>query len=113
MPHGKELLGDRAYISKAVQADLFDQYEVKLKVPFRLNQYDYKKHPKRLKSARQMVGTFFAQMSDHLNLKRNYAKSFEGLLSRITSKLSAMSLLHWVNNLNEKKLAQIKHALFF
>jgi hypothetical protein len=60
-----------------------------------------------------MVETFFAQMSDHLNLKRNYAKSFEGLLSRITSKLSAMSLLHWVNNLNGKKLAQIKHALYF
>ena len=113
LPHGKELLGDRAYISKAVQADLFDQYEVKLKVPFRLNQYDYKKHPKKLKSARQMVETFFAQMSDNLNLKRNYAKSFEGLLSRITSKLSAMSLLHWVNNLNGKKLAQIKHALYF
>jgi hypothetical protein len=24
-----------------------------------------------------------------------------------------MSLLHWVNNLNGKKLAQIKHALYF
>lgn len=113
LPHGKDLLGDRAYISKTIQADLFDNYEVNLKVPFRLNQYDYKKHPKKLKSARQMVETFFAQMSDHLNLKRNYAKTFEGLIARITSKLSAMSLLHWINKINGRKLAQIKHALYF
>lgn len=113
LPHGKELLGDRAYISKVVQADLFENYEVNLKVPFRLNQHDYMKHPKKLKSARQMVETFFAQMCDHLNLKRNYAKSFEGLLARLTSKLSAMSMLHWINQINGRKLAQIKHALYF
>jgi len=113
LPHGKELLGDRAYISKVVQADLFENYEVNLKVPFRLNQHDYMKHPKKLKSARQMVETFFAQMCDHLNLKRNYAKSFDGLVTRLSSKLSAMSMLHWINKLNGKKLAQIKHALYF
>lgn len=84
LPHGKELLGDRAYISKGVQVDLFENYEVKLKVPFRLNQHNYIKHSKKLKSARQMVETFFAQMCDHLNLKRNYAKSFEGLVARLT-----------------------------
>lgn len=113
LPQGKDLLGDRAYISKTVQADLFENYEVNLKVPFRLNQYDYKKHPKKLKSARQMVETFFAQMCDQLSLKRNYAKSFEGLAARLTSKLSAMSLLNWINQINGRKLAQIKHALYF
>jgi hypothetical protein len=113
LPYGKELLGDRAYISKAVQADLFDNYQINLKVPFRWNQQEYTKHPKKLKSARQMVETFFAQMCDHLNLKRNYAKSFEGLVARLSSKLSAMSILHWINKLNGRKLAQIKHALFF
>lgn len=60
-----------------------------------------------------MVETFFAQMTDHLNLKRNYAKSFEGLVARLTSKLSAMSLLHWINQINGRKIAQIKHALYF
>lgn len=113
LPHGKELLGDRAYISKVVQADLFENYQVNLKVPFRMNQHDYVKHPKKLKSSRQMVETFFAQMCDHLNLKRNYAKSFEGLVARLSSKLSAMSILHWINQLNGKKLSQIKHALYF
>ena len=113
LPAKKDILGDRAYISKTLQMDLFEQYKVTLKVPFRNNQYDYKKHPKKYKSKRQMVETFFAQMCDQLNLKRNYAKSYEGLATRLASKLSSMSILHWINHLNGKKLAQIKHALSF
>ena len=113
LPAGKLLLGDRAYRSNPLQMDLFDKHKVKLKVPFRINQHDYKKHPKKYKSKRQMVETFFAQMCDQLNLKRNYAKSYEGLVARLTSKLSAMSILQWVNNQNGRKLAQIKHALSF
>ncbi len=109
----KLLLGDRAYRSNPLQMDLFDKFKVKLRVPFRSNQHDYKKHPKKYKSQRQMVETFFAQMCDQFNLKRNYAKSYDGLLTRLASKLSAMSILHWLNHLNGRKLAQIKHALSF
>lgn len=113
LPFGKLLLGDRAYRSNPLQMELFDKFNVKLRVPFRINQHEYKKHPKKYKSKRQMVETFFAQMCDQLNLKRNYAKSFDGLVTRLTSKLSAMSILHWINYLNGRKLAQIKHALSF
>jgi len=113
LPPKKQLLGDRAYRSTPLQMDLFDKFKVKLRVPFKSNQHDYKKHPKKYKTKRQMVETFFAQMCDQLNLKRNYAKSYDGLLTRLTSKLSSMSILHWINHLNGKKLAQIKHALSF
>ncbi|MES2645856.1 MAG: IS982 family transposase [Bacteroidota bacterium] len=113
LPEGKVLLGDRAYVSNPLQASLFEDYNVKLKVPFRMNQHNYKKHPKKLKSKRQMVETFFAQMCDQLNLKRNYSKSFEGLQTRLASKLSAMSILHWINYTNGRPLAKIKHALSF
>lgn len=113
LPVKKQLLGDRAYRSNPLQMDLFDKFKIKLRVPFRVNQHDYKKHPKRYKTKRQMVETFFAQMCDQLNLKRNYAKSYDGLMTRLSSKLSAMSLLHWINYSNGKKLAQIKHALSF
>lgn len=44
----KQMIGDRAYISKTLRMDLFEIYEVKLKVPFRNNQHDYKKHPKKI-----------------------------------------------------------------
>jgi len=113
LPGERQILGDRAYISKALQIGLFDHYQVKLRVPFRNNQHDYRKHPKKYRSKRQMVETFFAQMCDYLNLRRNYAKSFVGLATRITSKLSSMSILHWINYQNGRKLAQIKHALSF
>jgi hypothetical protein len=113
LPQRKMLLGDRAYISNPLQASLFDDFNVELKVPFRSNQTDYKKHPKRYKTKRQMVETFFAQMCDQMNLRRNYSKSYEGLKTRLASKLSAMSILHWINHLNNRPLAQIKHALSF
>lgn len=113
LPSRKTLLGDRAYQSKPLQASLFDDFNVKLKVPFRINQHEYKKHPKRYKSKRQMVETFFAQMCDQFHLKRNYSKSFEGLRTRLSSKISAMSILNWINNMTGRKLSQIKHALAF
>jgi len=113
LPLKKQLLGDKAYRSYPLQMDLFEKYQVKLKVPFRMNQHDYKRHPKRYRAKRQMVETFFGQMCDQMNLKRNYAKSYEGLVTRLTSKLSAMSLLHWMNYQNGRKLSQIKHALSF
>ena len=113
LPEGKYLLGDRAYRSMPLQIDLFERYEVRLKVPYRINQHDYKKHPRRYKSKRQMVETFFAQLCDQMNLKRNYAKSYNGLTTRLASKLSAMSVLHWLNYQNGRKLAKIKYALNF
>ena len=113
LPEGKLLLGDKAYRSQPLQLDLFDRFEVKLKVPFRSNQHEYKRHPKKYRHKRQMVETFFAQMTDQFGVKRNYAKSYKGLQTRISSKLSAMSLLHWVNFQNGRKLSQIKHALSF
>lgn len=107
------LIGDRAYISKVVQLNLFDQYHVKLTVPFRSNQHEYKKYPKKLKNKRQMVETFFAQLCDQMNLKRNYAKSYLGLLTRIASKVSCMSMLNLINFQNGRKISQVKHALSF
>jgi IS5 family transposase len=113
LPNGKQLLGDKAYRSMPLQGELFEKFEVKLKVPFRINQHDYKRHPRRYRRKRQMVETFFAQMTDQFNVKRNYAKSYDGLQARLSSKLSAMSLLNWINFQNGRKLSQIKHALSF
>jgi hypothetical protein len=101
---GKHLLGDRTCRSNPLQMDLFEKFDVKLKVPFRINQRDYKKHPKRYKSKRQIIEIFFVQICDHLNLKRNYAKSYEGLVAILSSKLSTMSILHWINIINGRLL---------
>jgi hypothetical protein len=36
LPAHTQIVGDRAYISKILQMNLFEQYKVKLKVPFRI-----------------------------------------------------------------------------
>lgn len=69
LPNGKQLLGDRAYRTNPVQTDLFEKFDVKLRVPFRINQHDYKKHPRRYKSKRQMIETFFPRCVISLILK--------------------------------------------
>jgi len=113
LPVKMEILGDRAYISKTVQVDLFYNHEVKLTVLFRQNQHDYKKYPRKNKSKRQMVETVFAQLCDHLNLKKNYAKSYAGIAAILTSKLSGVSLLYFSYSKNGNKISKIKHALSF
>ena len=42
LPADKQLLGDRAYRSKPLQMDLFENFNVKLRLPFRINQHDNK-----------------------------------------------------------------------
>ncbi len=44
-------------------------------------------------------------------LKRNYAKSFNGLRTRIMAKVAAVTVLQHINHLNAKPLNHIKHAL--
>lgn len=44
-------------------------------------------------------------------LKRNYAKTFEGLQTRIMAKVAAVTVLQNINHLNGKPLNHIKHAL--
>lgn len=111
--HSGQLLGDRAYISSGLQLELFENYDIQLKVPFRVNQYDYKKHPRKLKGKRQRVETFFAQLCDQFNIRRNYAKTFIGFATRIASKLSAVSILNYLNICNNRKPSHIKNALAF
>ena len=92
---------------------LFENFEVRLRVPFRNNQYAYKKYPPKLKGKRQMVETVFAQLCDQFNLKRNYAKTYKGILTRLSGKISAVSILNYINFMNGNKLSKLKHALSF
>ena len=61
--------------------------------------------------ARKRVETLFSQMVDQFMLCRNYAKQQVGLFARIISKISALTILQYINFINNKPLGQIKHAL--
>ena len=51
------------------------------------------------------------QFCDQLMLKRNYAKSTKGLSVRILCKITAVTMLQYINYKNEKPLNHLKYAL--
>lgn len=110
-PEEITLLGDRAYISQSMQTSLFDEYAVSLEVPFRTNQKGYQPASKPNRAKRQFIETFFSQLCDQFNLKRNYAKSFRGLRTRIKAKITGTAILSLLNFMNGRKSSQLKHAL--
>ena len=81
--HGCSIFGDRGYISKSVQLDLFETANIKLKVPYRLNQKDWKPLFISFAKARKRIETTFSQLTDQFMMIRNYAKQEEGLFARV------------------------------
>ena len=109
--HRCTFLGDKGYLSASVQLDLFETSEIRLEVPYRLNQKDWKPTFAPFAKARKRMETLFSQMVDQFMLCRNYAKQQVGLFARIISKISALTILQYINFINNKPLGQIKHAL--
>jgi hypothetical protein len=108
---GHELLGDRGYLGKATQLRLFEEAQIRLDVPYRRNQKDYRKYDQVKKIKRKQIEVVFSQLCDEFVIRRNYAKSFEGLYSRIVSKLAAKTFKQYWNMKNGRPLNQTKHAL--
>ena len=106
------LLGDRAYLSEKVQIDLFSYANIKLSTPMKSNQHNYKKQPFLLRRARKRIETLFSQLCDQFMIRRNYAKSFDGFRTRILAKLTALTILQFINKFfNNKPVNHIKYAL--
>ena len=50
-------------------------------------------------------------MVDQFMLCRNYAKQQVGLFARIISKVSALTILQYINFINNKPIGRVKYAL--
>lgn len=61
--------------------------------------------------ARKVIETVFSRLEDQFLMKRNYAKSFLGYHTRMTSKIAAHTMLQYLNSLADRPLNRIKHAL--
>ncbi len=106
------LIGDKAYDSAPLQLTLFEENNISLFAPKRKYSSKNVKFPHRLKLLRKRVETTFSQLSDQFNIRRNYAKSFNGFACRVIIKITAFSLLQYINKfINKKSQNQIKHAL--
>ena len=95
------VLGDKAYISAPLAELLRTQAGITLLTVPRQNQ---RVQPSALFAAlhtrwRQMIETVNQQLSEHLHIEENHAKSFAGLCARLYSKLTAHTLCIYLNRL--------------
>lgn len=109
--HDCSILGDRGYISKNVQLDLFETANIRLEVPYRLNQKDWSPTFIPFAKARKRIETDFSQLCDQFMIVRNYAKDTVGLFTRILGKISAFTILQYINHINNKPIGRLKYAL--
>ena len=91
------LLGDSGYLSSTIQLDLFEMANVKLETPMRINQANYKKQPYVCRKSWKRIETLFSQLCDQFMIRRNYAKTFEGFKTRILAKITALTLVQFIN----------------
>ena len=106
------VIGDRGYISAQVQLDLFETANIRLEVPYRCNQKEWKSTFPAFAKARKRIETLFSQLCDQFMIIRNYAKDTDGLFARIIGKISALTILQYINYKNEKPIGRVKYALF-
>ena len=104
------ILGDKGYLSADYQLDLFESKQIKLEVPMRKNQHNYKKQAFVFRKKRKRIETLFSQLCDQFMIRRNYAKSFQGFKTRILSKLTSLTVIQYINkfifdrNINNLKI---------
>ena len=102
------LVGDKGYLSRQYQDDLFDTAAIRLETPMRHNQHDYKPLNPLLRKTRKRIETLFSQLCDQFMIRRNYAKSFQGLTTRVLSKLTTLTLIQWLNRRNGIHINNLK-----
>jgi hypothetical protein len=68
-----------------------------LETPMRMNQKEYKKQPYIFRKSRKRIETLFSQLCDQFKIRNNYAKSFEGFKTRILAKITALTLVQYIN----------------
>ena len=106
------ITGDKGYIGKQNQIDLFQTAGIQLEVPLRNNQKEGKPVIRVLKKVRKRIETVFSQLCDQFMIQRNYAKSFTGFKCRIVAKITGFTILQFLNKfLYNQTVGRVKHTL--
>ena len=91
------LIGDRGYISKEFQVDLFNYSRINLSVPMRKNQHDFVAFSKMKSKIRKRIETNISQLCGQFTININFAKTFQGLATRIVSKITSFTMIQYLN----------------
>jgi Transposase DDE domain len=106
------ITGDKGYIGRQHQINLFETAGIQLEVPLRNNQKEQKPVMWILKKVRKRIETVFSQLCDQFMIQRNYAKSFTGFKSRVLAKVTGFTVLQFLNKfVYNKPVSRVKHAL--
>lgn len=105
------IYGDKGYVGKDVRLDLFETSHIRLECPYRINQKDWKPTFIPFAKARKRIETLFSQLTGQFMVIRNFAKVTDGLFARIIGKISALTVLQYINYINNKPIGKIKYAL--
>lgn len=106
------ITGDKGYIGRQHQLNLFETAAIRLEVPLRNNQKEQKPLIRILKKVRKRIETVFSQLCDQFMIQRNYAKSFTGFKSRILAKVTGFTILQFLNKfIYNQPVSRVKHAL--
>jgi len=92
-----ELIGDRAYISTDYQTDLFNQSQIKLSVPMRSNSLNTTVFSPVKKRKRKRIETLISQLCGQFAMNINLAKTLQELIARISSKITAITMIQFIN----------------
>jgi hypothetical protein len=107
--------GDKGYISADLAHQLLEQNRLKLMTLPRRNQADQppKAVSRTFNAIRQIIETVNGQLVEQFNLQLNHAHTFEGLSTRILTKLTAHTLCIYLNRLlGNPDFLQIKALAF-
>ena len=106
------VLGDRGYLSETIQLDLFQSVNIKLETPKRINQKNYKPQPYIFRKSRKRIETLFSQLCDQFLIRRNYTKTFDGFKTRILAKITALTLVQYINKfIFDRPINNIKNQI--
>lgn len=105
------MLGDKGYLSADMQLDLFETAHIRLECPYRVYQKNWRPPIWAYKRFRKRIETIFSQLNDQFLMIRNYAKQPQGLFTRVTAKVAALTVLQYVNFVNHRTIGQVKYAL--
>lgn len=91
------LIGDRGYISKELPVDLFNYSNIKLSIPMRKNQHEFVVFSKTKSRIRKRIETNISQLCGQFLIHVNLAKTFDGLATIIVSKITAFTMIQYLN----------------
>lgn len=91
------LIGDRGYISADYQQDLFSSSNISLSVPMRKNQHNFVSFSGTKRKIRKRIETVISQLDGQFVMRVNFAKTFQGLATRILSKITAFTTIQYLN----------------